>query len=345
MRLITSSILVIIIISLNIATLSCAQAQSRRLAHDALINELRPVAEDKSTAQGNNTPDGIAAISYSQVFKDGTTEYHLVDQHTRADIPSIPNGYTIFNGLTYDIETKAIISGLNLVIFTLPSAQEMTTFSKLRVLHLEADELSPSGWAWVDRTALPGNLDRRYAPLISESRYERAVPNFTAKTIGALVDKLGLFVIATLDETPQTPAPFTNIVIDADGSPNPVKGDGELTYTVKVINNGPKEAGEVDLQGELDMDIEYLSASTSHGECRRSERSDSRVLCNLGRLPTGESATISITGRIKYNSLLDKKTSARRSLMQVSFKEQANDPENYINALQKEIITTVLPRP
>lgn len=78
-------------------------------------------------------------------------------------------------------------------------------------------------------------------------------------------------------------------------SPDPVFAGEPLTYTVTVTNKGPSTATGVVLTDKLDRSLRVSSARPSQGRCRVRTRLD--VVCDLGDLPGGESATATIVVR------------------------------------------------
>jgi endoglycosylceramidase len=78
-------------------------------------------------------------------------------------------------------------------------------------------------------------------------------------------------------------------------SPDPVFAGEPLTYTVTVTNNGPSTATDVVLTDKLNRSLRVRSARSSQGRCRVRTRLD--VVCDLGDLPGGESATVTIVVR------------------------------------------------
>ena len=70
-----------------------------------------------------------------------------------------------------------------------------------------------------------------------------------------------------------------------------------LSYTLTVANVGPSDATEVVLVDTLSMGARLISAIPSQGEDCRIERDDSStgaVICELGRLRSGETAAVTI---------------------------------------------------
>ena len=125
---------------------------------------------------------GAIKLLLAYVYADGDSSATLIDPATAG---ALPQGYTVYNGIAYDISTEASISGPHIVTFNIPTITDPAIFNKLRILHGEEGVL-------VDRTILsPDNLG----------------PDFAAKTISARVDSLSPFVIALVGENTDTTAP------------------------------------------------------------------------------------------------------------------------------------------
>ena len=76
--------------------------------------------------------------------------------------------------------------------------------------------------------------------------------------------------------------------ITKSDSPDPVRVNDPLTYTIVVTNYGPNTATSVIVTDTLPSGTTYVSASTTQGSC------NTTVICNLGNLARTASATITI---------------------------------------------------
>ena len=81
--------------------------------------------------------------------------------------------------------------------------------------------------------------------------------------------------------------------ISQSGSPNPVTVGQGLTYTLKATNNGPSPdpAYAVMVTDALPAGVSFQSAAASQGSCTQSSGT---VICNLGTVDQGASATMTI---------------------------------------------------
>lgn len=66
---------------------------------------------------------------------------------------------------------------------------------------------------------------------------------------------------------------------------------GDITYTLHVTNGGPSEATNATLHDPLPANVRFLSVVASRGNCAGT----ATVVCDLGTLATGGSATVTIT--------------------------------------------------
>jgi uncharacterized repeat protein (TIGR01451 family) len=88
-------------------------------------------------------------------------------------------------------------------------------------------------------------------------------------------------------------AATADLALTKSDSPDPVKGGQNLAYTIVVRNNGPGTATGVVMTDQLPKNAGFASASTSKGSC--SAKPDKAiVICNLGDMANGTSATITI---------------------------------------------------
>ena len=89
-----------------------------------------------------------------------------------------------------------------------------------------------------------------------------------------------------------TAATSAALSVTKTGSPNPVTVGGVLSYTVTVSNAGPATATNAVMTDPLPTGVTFLSATPSQGSCAQAART---VTCQLGTIPSGDTATITIT--------------------------------------------------
>jgi uncharacterized repeat protein (TIGR01451 family) len=79
-----------------------------------------------------------------------------------------------------------------------------------------------------------------------------------------------------------------DLSITKSASPDPGTPGGTLTYTLTATNNGPEDATNVIVTDTLPTGLTFVSVTSSQGTC------SGTVTCNLGTLPSGATATITI---------------------------------------------------
>ncbi|MCI0408648.1 MAG: DUF11 domain-containing protein, partial [Acidobacteria bacterium] len=85
-------------------------------------------------------------------------------------------------------------------------------------------------------------------------------------------------------------APSTEVSVTQSDSPDPIPPAGTLTYSITVHNLGTHPASVVTLRDELPAGATLVSALPSQGLCMASQP----VVCHLGNLSAGSSASVSI---------------------------------------------------
>ncbi|MGH7193586.1 MAG: DUF11 domain-containing protein, partial [Candidatus Saccharimonadales bacterium] len=82
-----------------------------------------------------------------------------------------------------------------------------------------------------------------------------------------------------------------DVSIVKTASPEPVDQGTNLTYTLRVTNNGPAIADNVTVSDPLPTEVTFTSVSTTQGTCNQSAGT---VSCSLGSLSVGSQVTIII---------------------------------------------------
>jgi uncharacterized repeat protein (TIGR01451 family) len=104
--------------------------------------------------------------------------------------------------------------------------------------------------------------------------------------VGHAGDNGNGYTVLINDSTP----PSADLAISKSGSPDPVTVGNPLTYTITVTNNGPSTATGVTTSDTLPVGLTLVSATASQGSCSGT----ATIICNLGVLSKGASATITI---------------------------------------------------
>ena len=164
---------------------------------------IRAIATLFSTQAGSSVqvaPAQLSRVTFDQVAKSGATTVVALD---RTAAGSVPVGYSLVSGLTYDVQTTAEASGSITVCLAVPWAATAGAFDKLRILHAE-------GGVFRDRTIRAGPM----------------APDFGSKRVCALVSSLDAFAVGMADET--TPPELRVTLSPAVLAPaNNQTGDGD----------------------------------------------------------------------------------------------------------------------
>ncbi|MFL6227225.1 MAG: hypothetical protein ACJ741_00435 [Pyrinomonadaceae bacterium] len=286
--------------------------------------------------------DGIVSVTYAQLFKEGEAHVAPLDERQLRQLPLLPTGYRLFKGLAFYLQTAVVASGNNIVVFHVPSATSQQEFGKLRILHLEYDELSPTGTSWLDTTVIPDRWQGGYIPLIKKESYVKLSPDFPRRMISSIVDEFGTFIIASLEHTEAPPAgrPFTEVGVDVQVSPRAVRPGQEVTYTFTVSNRGDREAGYIGFIHPLDPNMELISFSSEGGTCKESTQSTGRVVCLFSGVRASGIVTITIKSKIRHNKLWDGQTRDNVDTATVVFKERVSDLQRFF--VRKEVKTSII---
>lgn len=115
-------------------------------------------------------------------------------------------------------------------------------------------------------------------------------------------DKEGTYVNGPDDVTetgiePPNEAPVefgdnADVAIEKSASPTPGRPGGEVTFTLKVTNNGPDTAKDVVVRDPIPEGLEFVSAKAPCAKVGE------QVSCQLGSLANGDSRTLEFVGRI-----------------------------------------------
>jgi len=294
----------------------------------------------------NEKEDGITQITIGQLFKPGTTEYTRTGAAGLKDAPPLPTGYVLFKDLVFRVKTEAITSGDQLTVFSLPSAatDDETDFNRLNILHLEDDEMTPAGRSWTSVTVFPGGWDDHFH-FVSKAQYEALEPDFKSRRLAAVTHEFGTFLIALAPAfgAPST-GPFTHIEVVPSSSPVPVAVGEEVTHTILVKNKGPGAAAEVDVKAELDADFGY-KANSNQGSCKQSNQSSGTMLCYLGAMQPGSTATITIVGRVSRHLVLNEGISEAGNMLEIVFKANPTDLVETDNQVFMQFNFKILKKP
>jgi len=94
-----------------------------------------------------------------------------------------------------------------------------------------------------------------------------------------------------MDEYAPGAVPQADLAVTKTDSPDPVTAGNDVTYAVRVTNNGPDGATGVVVSDTLDPDVTLVSATFEQGTPCTSGGSPVVVSCELGALASGNTAT------------------------------------------------------
>ena len=89
------------------------------------------------------------------------------------------------------------------------------------------------------------------------------------------------------------PPTGADVAITKTDTPDPVQVNQNITYQITVVNNGPQAATNVRVTDPIPASVSFVSATSSQGSCGGT----APVICNLGNLANGGTATVTIVVR------------------------------------------------
>ena len=87
-----------------------------------------------------------------------------------------------------------------------------------------------------------------------------------------------------------------DLALTKSGSPDPVMAGSELTYTIRVSNNGPDPATNAVVSDDLPAEVQANTATASSGSCKITGK---HVDCNLGTINTLVVSVVTIKVTVK----------------------------------------------
>lgn len=328
------SLWLLTILFTTVTTPGCAQEKPTRMVPAASVQDLIPESGDANS-------DGIAEIVLGQLFSPGNTEYAQVGTRALKDAPPLPTGYLLFKDLVYRIKTEAAIAGSQITVFRIASAATETEFSKLAILHLEEDEMSPSGYSWAEVTVSPGGWDENFH-FIPKAQYQARIPDFKSRRLAAITHEFGTFAVAIMPPQ-KPPGPFTKFEVTVPVSdPDPVPMGEVVNQKIILQNKGPNSAAEVNVKIEMNPDFTDVSATSSQGNCKSSTASKGRMLCYLGAMPAGVTANITVRGRVRSGLVQNDDLDETANDLEVIYKASPTDFAQTDNQILKQFNTRIL---
>jgi uncharacterized repeat protein (TIGR01451 family) len=239
----------------------------KRICGFVLLFVLVPVSATRIAGQ-----DGPISVKYGDVYQRGELK---IEPQDLATLPQLPAGYVALNSKGYLITTTASVSGPHSIRFRAASVGDEEAFRNLRIFHAEPDTYDPDAPVWVDRTIL--------SP-------EDPAADFSNKMIQASCYDLGLFVIGRLVQKVPPSTAVADLVVSSSAANDTVVSPNNVSFTVKVTNQGPQKATDVGLVDGLSAGA-IVSITPSQGRCKGIYGS---VYCKLGDIEVGAAAIITI---------------------------------------------------
>ncbi|GAA1386307.1 DUF7507 domain-containing protein [Catellatospora chokoriensis] len=116
--------------------------------------------------------------------------------------------------------------------------------------------------------------------------------------------------VATVQSTTKDPDPSNNkatgrldfvgsadLTLDKTGPATVVAGT-QLKYEIKVTNGGPSTANDVTVRDTLPAGVSFVSVTSPSGTCTNGQPIARDLVCGLGNLPNGATATITVIGLV-----------------------------------------------
>ena len=218
--------------------------------------------------------EGLTSYKISDLFQRGVT---TVKPYELKPDAKLPTGYTLFNNLAYVVESDAVFSGENLVAFHIPSATNAESFNQLRILCAIRDPAQPDEPSWIDITVTSA----------------ASGPNFATRTLTGLTQHdVRYLLIAVRDEKLARDNFTVDLKLKETVNAASVMEGRQVKYVFEITNQGPETATDISFASQLDP--EPLSVNQSQGTCSFEAQN---VVCNLGDLKNGETATVTYQGR------------------------------------------------
>jgi uncharacterized repeat protein (TIGR01451 family) len=263
---------------------------------ESLIPDVELLALSGSKPNLAPNGEGITSIKISDLYKLGATTVKA-DSSFPIELPA---GYTLFNKLSYVMETEAVYSGPNDFTFKVPTAVTRESFDKLRILIAEYDQAEPQKPRWTDVTLLPESFEewQQYLP---KTEFEKRLPSFESRSLhGFTFERPVVLIVATKDSSIARDNFVADLDLTAKPEPEQVMEGRDIKFTFTITNKGPHSATSVSFASYVDP--EMVTINQSQGVCRWEAHN---IYCNLGEILKDASATITFHGQSSWNFFND----------------------------------------
>lgn len=309
-----------IVVLFLFSTLTSAQEKPRE---NSQVQPPRIDLLKLESSKPNLKPDGEGLTSYKiqYLFKSGVTRVKPYDSNTAIELPT---GYTLFNNLAYVVDTDAVYSGPNQIVFRVPSALNAESFNQLRILYADDDPAQPEKPRWVDITVTPEVPEEVLRSNFSKTAL---LPDFATRTLNATTEKAVRFlVVASRDEKLARDNFTVDLQLKATVSTDSVMEGREINYSFEITNHGPETATAISFTSQIDP--EFVSLGQSQGKCRFEAQN---IYCNLGELKKGATASITYHGRCRWDFIIDGQPIQSNGMSSNSWVQAAEMDSNFRN--------------
>lgn len=112
-----------------------------------------------------------------------------------------------------------------------------------------------------------------------------------------MTNQFGIFALALApDSSSDGSEPFPAVTLKATSSPETVQAGEDVTHTLSFTNNGTTAVAQLNVKEVLGVDLDYLSVTPTQGACKQ-KGANNVVVCHLGPLLSGASATVTLVSR------------------------------------------------
>lgn len=265
--------------------------------------------------------EGLTSYRIYHLFKSGVTRVKPYDSNTAIELPT---GYTLFNNLAYIVDTDAVFSGPNQIVFRVPSAANTESFSQLRILAADDDPAQPEKPRWMDITVTP----ELPAEVLREGFSKTALlPDFATRTLNATTELAVRFLVVAMRDEKIARDNFTaDLQLKATVSTDSVMEGREINYSFEITNHGPDTATAISFKSQIDP--LFVSLDHSQGKCRFDAQN---IYCNLGELKKGTTASITYHGRCWPDFISDGQPIQSNGMSSNSWVQAAEMDSDYHN--------------
>ncbi|HEV7683121.1 MAG TPA: hypothetical protein VGO68_13410 [Pyrinomonadaceae bacterium] len=303
------------------------------LAQETVPGERKLPSVELITMEGGKpnlsaSGEGIISIKTTDLFLRGATHAKLIEPTFPIELPV---GYTLFNKLIYQLDSKAVASGPSDFVFQITSATTKETFDKLRILYAERDSADPEKPRWIDATLIPG-LKEALGRYLTRADFDKRRPDFLTHTLHAFMEQDPAILIVASKDSALARDHFVADVSITGTVPEEVMVGRTVIYDLKLMNHGPDTATSILLHADPTFNL--IAATASQGKCRMEA---SNVYCNLASLEKGKSITVRIEEMCRWDEYHAEHNFPQGKTIQVSSAEGDSDLENNLLTLSTGI--------